>query len=153
MVETLNDFLKLQEKQKSDIDEFEGLCLSMPLDLLAQAFSLNPLTRRFYVKAWMDALGQALHKKLKLTAGEENEAPYMLEEGVLTLPKGIYSKPGLLFISLVHESSHFILTSSPNVWRITSSGRRNPSVKAMRRCYLRSNITRIPFLWPLWKRP
>ena len=113
MVETLNDFLKLQEKQKSDIDEFEGLCLSMPLDLLAQAFSLNPLTRRFYVKAWMDALGQALHKKLKLTAGEENEAPYMLEEGVLTLPKGIYSKPGLLFISLVHESSHFVLASSP----------------------------------------
>lgn len=113
MVETLNDFLKLKEKQECDIEEFEGLCLSMPLDLLAQAFSLNPLTRRFYVRAWMDALGHALHKKLKLIAGNQDEAPYMLEEGVLALPKGIYSKPGLLFISLVHESSHFIICSSP----------------------------------------
>ena len=112
MVETLKDFLALKEKQESDISEFEGLCLSLPLDLLGQAFSLNAITRRFYAKAWLDALGHGLHKKLKLVSGEEGTAPFMLEEGVLTLPKGVFSKPGLLYISLVHESSHFILCSS-----------------------------------------
>ncbi|MBP5091393.1 MAG: hypothetical protein J6328_02415 [Bacilli bacterium] len=112
MVKDLSSFLSLREAGRVDLSEFDGALSLLPLSRLSNLFSPFIMLRLSYARKWASSLGASLGRRVILLIKGGIAKPYMDEKGVIILPRSVIWQKDLLYVSLLHESAHFILAAS-----------------------------------------